>query len=46
MEHLPGGQLMFDTYSRLGVRPTKLVPVLRRTGQTPSWGVDDPRGDR
>lgn len=41
--HFPRGELAFDTYSRLGVRMSKLVPVLRRTGVTLSWGVDDPR---
>ena len=41
--HLPRGEMAFDTYSRLGVRMSRFVPVLRRTGQTLSWGVDDPR---
>ncbi len=41
--HFPSGELAFDTYSRLGVRMTTLIPVLRRTGVTLGWGVDDPR---
>jgi len=37
------GEMAFDTYSRLGGRLTRLMPVLRRTGARLDWGIDDPR---
>ncbi|MBZ4322504.1 class I SAM-dependent methyltransferase [Streptomyces huiliensis] len=41
--HFPGGQLLFDCFNGLGVRMQRLIPVLRRTGATVYWGIDDPR---
>lgn len=41
--HLPGGEMAFDTYSPLGVRMSRLMPVLRRAGARLDWGVADPR---
>lgn len=39
----PSGEMAFDTYSRLGVRLTRFMPVLRRLGVRLDWGIDDPR---
>jgi O-methyltransferase involved in polyketide biosynthesis len=38
-----GGQVAFDAYSRLGARIGRTNPVIRRTGATLGWGLDDPR---
>lgn len=43
VDHLPRGEFAFDTYSRLAVRLSRLLPILRRTGARLDWGVDDPR---
>ncbi|MEU1985412.1 class I SAM-dependent methyltransferase [Nocardia sp. NPDC019395] len=40
--HFPSGLLICDVYSRLGVKLQKLNPVVRRSGSTLHWGVDDP----
>jgi O-methyltransferase involved in polyketide biosynthesis len=38
----PAGELYFDSYSRVAIRLSKLNPVVRRTGSTLHWGIDDP----
>jgi O-methyltransferase involved in polyketide biosynthesis len=43
VSHFPSGQLTFDAFSRVAVRLGKLNPVVRRTGSTLQWGIDDPR---
>jgi len=43
VSHFPTGELAFDTFSRVAVRLGKLNPVVRRTGATLRWGLDDPR---
>jgi O-methyltransferase involved in polyketide biosynthesis len=43
VSHFPTGELAFDAFSRLAVRLGKLNPVVRRTGATLHWGIDDPR---
>jgi len=40
--HLGRGQLAFDSYSPLGVRLQRFIPLLRRTGARLSWGIADP----
>lgn len=42
VERFPSGQLLFDVYSRLGVKLQGLVPAVRNAGATLRWGVDDP----
>jgi O-methyltransferase involved in polyketide biosynthesis len=39
----PGGEMVFDIYSRLGIKLQKTNPVVRRAGATLRWGIDDPR---
>ncbi|WP_438031220.1 class I SAM-dependent methyltransferase [Sorangium sp. So ce233] len=42
--HLPGGEMAFDAYSRLGVRLLRHHPSIRATGASlGGWGIDDPR---
>jgi O-methyltransferase involved in polyketide biosynthesis len=43
VEHFPGGEMVFDTQSRLAIRLQKLNAVVRRAGATLRWGIDDPR---
>jgi O-methyltransferase involved in polyketide biosynthesis len=43
VSHFPMGELTFDAFSRLAVRLGKLNPVVRGTGSTLTWGIDDPR---
>ncbi|XXX74623.1 class I SAM-dependent methyltransferase [Sorangium sp. So ce134] len=44
INHLPGGQLAFDAYSRTGARLLRHHPSIRVTGASlGSWGIDDPR---
>jgi O-methyltransferase involved in polyketide biosynthesis len=40
--HLRSGEMLFDTYSRLGIKLQKLVPAVRHAKATLRWGVDDP----
>lgn len=39
----PGGEMVFDAYSPLGVRLARLNPVVRRSGARLRWAVEDPR---
>jgi O-methyltransferase involved in polyketide biosynthesis len=42
--HFPeGGEMMFDFYSKLGIKLQKANPVVRKAGATLRWGVNDPR---
>jgi O-methyltransferase involved in polyketide biosynthesis len=41
--HIPSGHLAFDGYGRLGVRLLNALPVVKATGATVRWGIDDPR---
>jgi O-methyltransferase involved in polyketide biosynthesis len=43
VNQFPTGQLAFDVFSSAAVRLGKLNPVVRRTGSTLHWGIDDPR---
>lgn len=41
--HFPlGGEMIFDTFSRLGIKLQKLNPVVRKAGATLYWGIDEP----
>lgn len=40
--HLPGGELVFDAYSRLGLTLIAWQPSVRATGATLHWSLDDP----
>lgn len=40
--HLPGGELAFDAYSRLGLTLIAWQPSVRATGATLHWSLDDP----
>ncbi|MBV9846746.1 MAG: class I SAM-dependent methyltransferase [Kutzneria sp.] len=39
----PSGELICDVFSRRGITLQKLNPVIRKTGATLYWGIDDPR---
>lgn len=39
---LPAGEIVFDAYSRLGVRLLSFNPSIRATGATLRWALDDP----
>ncbi|WP_410658460.1 class I SAM-dependent methyltransferase [Amycolatopsis sp. lyj-112] len=40
--HFPqGGEMVFDTFSRLGIKLQKLNPVIRKAGATLYWGIDE-----
>lgn len=41
-DRLPSGEMMFDTFSKLGLRFQKANPVVRRAKATLHWGIDDP----
>ena len=41
--HLPSGEVVFDSFSPLGVRMSRAMPVLRRAGARLDWGIADPR---
>jgi methyltransferase (TIGR00027 family) len=43
VSYFPTGELTFDAFSRVAIRLGKLNPVVRRTGSTLTWGIDDPR---
>lgn len=40
--HLPGGELVFDGYSRFGLWMIRNQPSIRATGATVHWAIDDP----
>ncbi|RSN35524.1 class I SAM-dependent methyltransferase [Amycolatopsis sp. WAC 01416] len=40
--HFPqGGEMVFDTFSRLGIKLQKLNPVVRKAKATLYWGIDE-----
>lgn len=41
--HLPSGEMAFDSYSPIGVRMSRRMPVLRRAGARLDWAIADPR---
>jgi O-methyltransferase involved in polyketide biosynthesis len=43
VRRLHGGEMIFDFAGRSVVAVQKLLPVVRHTGATLRWGVDDPR---
>ncbi|RZQ62003.1 class I SAM-dependent methyltransferase [Amycolatopsis suaedae] len=43
VDRFDSGQLVFDCFSSLGIRLQKLNPVVRKSGATLKWGIDDPR---
>jgi O-methyltransferase involved in polyketide biosynthesis len=40
--HLASGELMFDAYSRFGLKLLRLNPTIRATGAEVYWAIDDP----
>jgi O-methyltransferase involved in polyketide biosynthesis len=42
VSHLAGGELMFDAYSRFGLKMLRLNPTIRATGAEVHWAIDDP----
>jgi O-methyltransferase len=42
-QHFPGGELLLDGYSRLGVRLLRRYPPVRATGAVVEWSIGDPR---
>lgn len=42
VELFPSGQLICDVYSRLAVKLQKANPVVRKSGATLRWGINDP----
>ncbi|MDX8530628.1 class I SAM-dependent methyltransferase [Mesorhizobium sp. VK25A] len=41
--HLAGGELMFDAYSRFGLKLMRLNPAIKATGSEVHWAIEDPR---
>ena len=42
VNHFPGGQLIFDAVSRMGIRMQKSNKAVKASGATLGWGLDDP----
>jgi O-methyltransferase involved in polyketide biosynthesis len=42
VEHLAGGELAFDAYSRFGLKILRLNPSFRATGAEVHWSIEDP----
>ena len=42
VEHFPSGELHFDVCNWLGIKLQKINPVIRRTGSTLRWAVNEP----
>ena len=40
--HLAGGELMFDAYSRFGLKLMRLNPAIKATGAEVHWAIEDP----
>jgi O-methyltransferase involved in polyketide biosynthesis len=40
--HLSGGELVFDAYSRFGLKILRLNPSFRATGAEVHWNIEDP----
>ena len=43
VQRFPSGELQFDAFNRLGIRLQKLNTVVRQSGSTLHWAVNDPR---
>jgi O-methyltransferase involved in polyketide biosynthesis len=41
--HLAGGELIFDAYSRFGLKLIRLSPAIKATGAEVHWAIEDPR---
>jgi O-methyltransferase involved in polyketide biosynthesis len=41
-QRFPGGELLLDGYSRLGVRLLRRHPPVRATGAVVEWSIGDP----
>jgi O-methyltransferase involved in polyketide biosynthesis len=41
--HFPSGELVFDGYSRLGLKMLRLTPQLRASGAEVHYAIDDPK---
>jgi O-methyltransferase involved in polyketide biosynthesis len=42
VEHFPSGELHFDVCNWLGIKLQKFNPVVRRSGSTLHWAINDP----
>jgi len=42
VEHAPSGELQFDAFNTLGIKSQWMNPVVRRSGATLHWSIDDP----
>jgi O-methyltransferase involved in polyketide biosynthesis len=43
VEHAPSGELQFDAFNRLGIKTQWANAVVRRSGATLQWGINEPR---
>ncbi|MFI6026413.1 class I SAM-dependent methyltransferase [Amycolatopsis magusensis] len=43
VERFPSGEFVFDIFSKLGIKAQKMNPVVRKSGSTLYWGLDDSR---
>lgn len=43
VSHLAGGELMFDAFSKLGLKLIRLSPAIKATGAEVHWAIEDPR---
>jgi len=43
VQRFPSGELQFDAFNRIGIRLQKLNTVVRQSGSTLHWAVNDPR---
>lgn len=41
VHHFPSGELQFDAFNRFGIRLQKLNTVVRRSGSTLHWGIEN-----
>jgi O-methyltransferase involved in polyketide biosynthesis len=44
VEHFPGGEMIFDGYSRVGVWLTQRYAPVKASGAQLNWSIGDPRG--
>ena len=42
VEHFPSGELHFDVCNWLGIKLQKINPIVRRTGSTLHWAINEP----
>ena len=43
VSHLAGGELIFDAYSRFGLKLIRLSPAIKATGAQVHWAIEEPR---